>query len=406
MNKNSVMIFIMMMFVCAAADAATDLKSAFSQGKLAGEIRLFEFVRDFDASPTRQDIAAGGMIYYRTAPLSGFQLGLAFYTGQAMGINDEDKEVYGLLSEDGNNDHQSFSVLGESFIAGNFSAVTVKIGRQELETPFVNTDDNRLTPQSAEAYVLGITGIPDLAISAGFVTKMRGKTATEFVSMTEYAGFSGDGKSLMMAGLSYTGIDGLKLQMWDYFISDYFNEIYFRADGKLPLNDQWQLFGAAQYLVQKDAGDARGGSLDTYTYAAEAGFETGGLAVSGAFAKVGDDEVLIPWGHDLICSIMVNDGVRPEETSFLGAVQYDFAHIGVKGLVAKIKHLDFNTPDNGSNASPDKTETDLDIIFTPKKVLENASIRLRHAIVNKDEALGGEDYTDTRIMVKYQFEAN
>ena len=61
-----------------------------------------------------------------------------------MGLNDSGDDVYGLLAKDANGNHDSFSVLGEAYIQAEFSNTTLKLGRQELETPFVNTDDNRL----------------------------------------------------------------------------------------------------------------------------------------------------------------------------------------------------------------------------------------------------------------------
>ena len=406
MIKKILVIFLTLFLTCSASHAADDLKSAFSNGNLTGEFRLFQFTRDFDASTDRQDLASGGMLYYRTDPLKGVNVGIAFYTGQEMGLNDDDKDVYGLLATDYKGDHASYSVLGEAFVQGIFENIALKAGRQELETPFVNTDDNRLTPQSTEAYSLAVTGIPDVKIYTSYVTKMRGKAATEFVSMTEYAEISDADEPVILGGIVYEGVEALKLQIWDYYAKDFFNEIYLRADYSHDINDEWAWFGAAQYLKQKAAGDELGGSFDSYTYAVEGGIEAYGFQTSLAFAQVGDDEILIPWGHDLICSIMVNDTVRAEEKGILGALKYDFSHVGVDGLVAKVKHLDFNTPDDGSNASPDKTETDFDIIYEPGGYFENMSMRLRHAIVNKDEDLGGEDYNDTRVMLKYGFQIN
>ena len=143
-------IFIM----ASSVYAADDLKSAFKEGDLHGEFRNYYYVRDFDQRNEREDIASGGMLYYRTAPLHGINAGIAFYTGQAMGVNDSDQDVYGLLAADANGNHDSFSVLGEAFIQGQFGNTTIKLGRQELETPYVNTDDNRLTPQSTESYAV------------------------------------------------------------------------------------------------------------------------------------------------------------------------------------------------------------------------------------------------------------
>ena len=97
---------------------------------------------------------------------------------------------------------------------------------------------------------------------------------------------------------------------------------------------------------------------------------------------------------------------QAEERGFLAALKYDFGEIGVEGLVAKVKHLDFDTPDSGINASPDKTETDFDVKYQFSGWLDGLSLRLRHAIINQKESLGGEDFTDSRIQLKYDFSLN
>ena len=403
MVKKIVLLLVSTLMLVGTAFAADDLKSAFTEGKLKGEFRNYYFERDYDDRNDRKDIASGGMLYYQTSPLNGISAGFAFYTGQAMGINDSDDDVYGLLAEDGKGNHESFSVLGEAYVQADFWNTTLKLGRQELEVPFVNTDDNRLTPQSTEAYTLINKSIPDLKIMASYVKKMRGKAETDFVSMSEYAGIEGEGEPVIFGGLVYDGVENLTLALWDFYAEEFFNGIYLRADYSYALNETWGLFTSAQYLNQQDTGDKIGGSLDTYTWAVEAGVEVKGFQFSLAYADVGDQEILIPWGHDMIVSIQVNDCVRAEETGILAAVKYDFAEIGIDGLVAKVKHLDFDTPDSGINASPDKTETDFDVIYKFGGWLDGLSLRLRHAIVDKEESLGGEDYNDSRAQLKYDF---
>lgn len=383
--------------------AADDLKGAFKEGTLRGEFRNYYFVRDYDRRNDREDIASGGMLYYNTAPLHGINAGIAFYTGQEMGLSDSDKDVYGLLARDADGNHDSFSVLGEAYVQGQFGNTTIKLGRQELETPFVNTDDNRLTPQSTESYVLINKDIPGLEIYSAYVKKMRGKADTEFISMTEYAGIVPRDEPVILGGLSYEGVDNLKLQLWDFYAGEFFNEVYLRADYRQSISKNFSAFGAAQYLSQDDAGDALGGSLDTYTYGIELGIEGYGFAFSMGYADVGDQEVLIPWGHDMIVSIQLNDCVRAEERGVLATAKYDFGKININGLVAKVKYIDFDTPDSGINASPDKTELDFDIKYSFGGFLEGLSLRLRQAIVDQEETLGGEDFTDSRVQLKYDF---
>ena len=397
-------LFILSFFLLVPGSfAAENFQEAFSEGTFYGQIRTLYFERDFDERTDREDLAVGGNAYYRTAPLYGINAGMAFYTGQDMNVNDDDKNVYGLLAKDEDGDHDSFSVLGEAFIQLERWHSSLKIGRQELETPWINTDDNRLTPQSTASYYLTNNSIKDLEIIAGHVTRMRGKAATEFDSMSEYAGITGEKKPVSLAGLIYSGFEGFNFQFWDYYAHDYFNNIYFKAGYAHEISDGLSGFLTYQHLVQKDAGDKIGGEIDTFMYTFESGLEIKGLTLALAYGRIGDDDLNYPWGHDLIISGQLNDLARADETGYLAKIAYDFSEIGLTGISAKVLYMDFNTPEHGTNASPDYDDIDLDVTYKFSGVLEGLKLRLRHAIINEDEGRGGEDYTDSRIYLTYDF---
>lgn len=178
--RRLVVIIIAFLSFAGASFAADDLKNAFEEAEVSGQFRFQFFKRDYDTRATREDIAAGGMLYYRTAPLNGFRMGVTFYTGQGMGLNDSNKDVYGLLAKDANGNHDSFLSLAESYISLEKYDSVLKIGRQELELPWINGDDNRLTPQTTQACTLVNRSFPDLEIFIGHITKMRGKASEDF----------------------------------------------------------------------------------------------------------------------------------------------------------------------------------------------------------------------------------
>ena len=394
---------IAMLTLTISAFAADDLKSAFKEGELYGQFRTYYFNRDFDTSNTREDLATGGMLYYRTAPLYGVNLGIAFYTAQGMGLNSDDKTVYGLLASDSNGNHQSFSVLGESYIQMTRWDTTLKIGRQELETPWINTDDSRLTPQSTEAYTLFNKSIAGLEFFVSHVTKMRGKTSTDFVSMTKFAGITTDDKPVTASGITFSGIEGLKAQLWDFYAYDYLNDIYLRADYDRKISDNISGFGAVQYLNQEDMGDKLGGAQSTHTYAVEGGLKAYGFTLGLAYARVGDQDVVYPWGYDFIVSAQINDCYRADETGIQAKLGYDFGKLGLKGFSAKIVYVDFDTPETGVNASADINETNFDAKYKFDGYFKGLGLRARYAIIDKDEAQGGEDFTDSRLYLTYDF---
>ncbi|NLD36063.1 MAG: OprD family porin [Desulfatiglans sp.] len=383
--------------------AAEDLKSALKEGKASGQFRTYFFQRDYDTRNTREDIATGGMVYYNSGELYGISLGLAFYTGQGMGLNDDDKDVYGLLDRGANGDHENFTVLGEAYIKAAFSDTTLKLGRQELELPWVNTDDNRLTPQSTNAYTITNNSINVLELLFSYITRMRGKASESFVSMTEYADIPAD-KHVAAFGLTYKGISDLEIQAWNFHAEDFINNIYMKAiySGETYKGLAWHLAG--QYLKQDDTGDSLGGMVDTYMYGLEAGIKKHGLSFSLAVSDIGDNDIFYPWGHDFMVSAIVNDLYQAEGKGWMATLAYDFAEVGIPGLTSKIVYADMDTPDSGRNASTDVTEKDITLTYKFKGLLEGLGIRTRYGIIGQDESIGGEDYNDLRIQLTYDFE--
>lgn len=95
---------------------AENLKEAFSEGTLKGEVRTYYFERDFDGETTdRADLAVGTLLYYKTASLFGLSAGVGYATSNDIG-SDDDKDVYGLLAADANGDHDNYARFQEYYL--------------------------------------------------------------------------------------------------------------------------------------------------------------------------------------------------------------------------------------------------------------------------------------------------
>lgn len=407
------MVCILVLVLCFAVPAlaaddtkATTFKEVFTKAKVWGEWRFYVFSRDFDKSTTdREDIATGGSLHFETAPFYGISAGFTFYTSQGMGLNSDDKAVYGLLASDANGDHESYSVLGETYLKAAYKGTTLKIGRQEMHTLFVNVHDIRLTPQTFMAYQLENSGLlPGTKFTLAYVTEVKRRTATSFEDMSDFTGADQDSK-VFTAGVEYAGFKGLKLKLWDAYATDIMNAIFFQADYGFKVAPDFDLFFSGQYLNEQDNGDKLAGELSTNMYGLKAGFKSLGFTFHLSYNKVSDDSAaLYPWGScPQYSSIQIFDGNRADEKTWLGKLGYDFGRLGAKGLSAYVLYADYDTPDSGVNASPDRTETDLNLQYKFSGTLDGLSIRARMAIVDQDEAQGGEDFNDYRLYIKYAF---
>ena len=265
----------------------------------------------------------------------------------------------------------------------------------------MNRYDIRLTPQSTESYTLMDRTVPGLEIVVSHVTQIRGRTSTRFVSMTEFAGVTSTDEPVTLAGLVFTGIEGLTVQVWDTYGHDFLNNLYFRADYEVELREGLLLFGAAQVLDQQDVGDAAGGGIDTGNFAGMAGVGLWRGRVSFAAARNRSDHIFFAWGHDFIVNTPVFRCFRADEIGLQAVLRYDFGGLGLHGLEGKAAYTSFDTPDDGTKGSPDRESLDLELKYVFQGFLKGLSLKWRLGFYDLDEALGGEDLYDLRIYVKY-----
>ncbi len=389
-----------------SASAAEDLKGAFAEGTLNGEIRTFYFARDFDQkTPDREDLALGTLMYYRTAPLFGLTAGLGTATASDIG-SDDDKAVYGLLARDAEGGHDSFARLQEYFIQGNWFDTTLKLGAQQIESPFLNGHDIRLLPKTYRGLTVENKSVENLTLKAFYLTDYMGWTDDDFVKMSS-VGKGGDDEALLAGSIRYNfpiKIVSFDTEVWDYRLEDIFNSTYFKGTlGKKF--ESVSLSITPSYLKQDSIGDDLAGQFDTYQYGFNTCAKMAGFDITAFYAKTGDNDLFVPWGDGKVLIQQINASGRADEDAYALKLGYDFATIGAKGLSAYVFHGIYDAPDSGENAASDINETNLSAQYAFAGGLDGLSVRARYAIIDNDDD-SAEDFNDFRIYLKYTFSFN
>lgn len=221
-------------------------------------------------------------------------------------------------------------------MVGQFGKTTVKVGRQQLDTPLAGSDDIRMVPNLFEAALVINTDLPDTTLIGGYVARMAGwdsasdrPNRTQFQSMSRSAlnslvdtatnstvtasgnGYDIGDRGVYVVAAVNSSIKDLTLQAWDYYATDVVNAIYLQADYKLGLAKDMDLNLAGQYYNMSGMGktkdllkDAGLGKLDYSVYGAKASLSTPvGLtpylaynAVSEQKDNNGGTEVFGAWG--------------------------------------------------------------------------------------------------------------
>src|SRR5512134_2055520 len=159
------------------------------------QLRTYYFDQESTSGAPSEAWALGGWVGART-PWWGdfFQGAVNFYTSQRL-YGPDGKGGTRLLQSD----QSAINVLGEAFGAVRIAGQTITAYRQLVNRPFINPQDNRMVPNTFEAYT--VTGAAkDFSYIAGYITKEKVRDAESFRWMSNVAGGTGEQKGVVFGG--------------------------------------------------------------------------------------------------------------------------------------------------------------------------------------------------------------
>lgn len=178
--------------------------------KLEGELRFGAVQTDTETTKAQTTLALGGKLSLDKTWRENFGSTITFFTTNALGNQDEEGLFLG-------SQNQSYSIVGEAYIWGRFANTTLKVGRQSVENPFVNSDDIGMVPNTYQAISLE--------------NKSLKKTTLTLLALDKYAGVDSDVPEsftyvqdshdpLYVVGVVYEGFSNTTLQAWAYAFDD------------------------------------------------------------------------------------------------------------------------------------------------------------------------------------------
>ncbi len=388
---------------CFAAD---NLKEMFSQGSVNGELRSYYYDRDFDSTQKeREDYATGGLFGYKSAALKGVSFGVTFATVNDTGSSDG-KAVYGLLPKDQNGNHDSVTRMQEMYVQGQWFNTTLKYGGQMINTPFMNGNDIRLLPKSYKGASVINKSIPNLELQGYFITGYMGWADDDYTQVSDSAAKTADeSKPMLIGGAKYklpVNVLDVSAEGWLYSMSDVMDMTYYKVTAAKQLGD-FKLSLEPTYFTQKSKGDELAGNLDSDQIGVAAGASAYGISLNAYYAKTGDTNLLTPWGDSRVINQQVLASQFAKEEAIAAKIGYDFGQLGLKGLSAYVLYGVYNAPEiNGKTTDANEMNYNIQYDFGKNfgGILDGFSVRARYAVIDNKDA---DDYTDTRIYLRYTF---
>jgi hypothetical protein len=406
-------------------------RQALKDTKFEFNFRTFYFDRSDFSGAEKQAWAIGGWLGVKTGYfLDHIAFGATVYTSNPIYAPDDRDGT--LLLAPGQN---GYTVLGEFYADLRIvKDVGITVGAKGYDTPFINRNDTRMTPNTFEAVVLqgrtelgnnsnddavtadgmGLskdgkevavpapTPVQDVAAikyGLGYFYQIKERNDSEFVSMAEDAGAHVD-RGVWAAGAIYEK-GKFNIGAIDYYSEDIINIAYAQTGFELPLATDWRLRFAGQYVDQGSVGEnlLQGHSFSGHQFGVKVELPIRNALFTAAFTQAwGTANLQSPWsGYPGYTSVQVQDFNRAGEGAFLLRAGYDFPW--VKGLNAYALAVFGTKPDQAGQYR--QNEFDFNLQWGPKKgVLEGLSLRLRYAVVQQ---FGGnvDNLTDFRAICNY-----
>jgi hypothetical protein len=380
----------------------------FKNQKLDLNLRTYYLYRDkFDDSLSEAWTLGAALAYKSGYLLDHFALGAAVYTSQPL-YAPEDRDGTLLLKPG----QEGYTVLGQLYaeikvLPDNF----FRFYRQEYNTPYINKNDNRMTPNTFEGYSFqgasgGKEGAPGFRYGGGYIAKIKERNSDEFVWMSRDAGAKVD-RGVATAGLNFSQ-GPYSIGAIDYYSDDILNIFYTEGKAVFHPTRELGLLVSAQFTDQRSVGSellkSYGFSTDQFGIKGEMSYG-GGIFTLG-YTNVGKGaDLQSPWGGPPgYTYVQVQEFNRAGENALLGKLSYDFSRLGLSGVTAYalwVHGWGVVNPATGSSVYQ-QDEYNFDLQWRPKSgILKGFWFRTRYAYV--DQRDGGSSLSDFRVIVNYDF---
>lgn len=343
----------------------------FRESLLQYVARTYYLTRDNSDGSRSQAWAAGGWLAFRSGLIGDmFGVHLAGYTSQPI-FAPFDEGGTRLLAPPQN----SIGVLGQVYGRIQLGDQEIRGGRQLIDTPLINPQDNRMVPNTFEGAT--VVSLPDKDrnhdYSVGYLWTIKQRDSNDFIQMSDaLTGTDVANHGAAYGMLKYRPAPGLSFVAMDYNVQDLVNTAFGQVeyDFKQPKGVPNWIIGA-NIIGQRSLGAdlLTGTPFETYQASAKAQMNYAGWTAFVAASITGNEsKIFSQYGTKPNYTDMQQSSFDNANEKALGAsIAYDFSMAGLNGLSTGAWYSQgWGALDTTTNlAIPDRRELDLWIQYRP-----------------------------------------
>lgn len=417
----------------SVAEDSTSLLFAFKHGKVHGNLRYFLMGTENEGHLTDNYAnAAGGGLFYETAPYKGFQMGVGGYFIYNVGSSDmsqvdpytqaSSRYETSLFDLEDLTNKNDLDRLEELYLKYNFKKSHITVGKQLINTPFINLQDGRMRPTEVGGLFGEIFPGKQNKLEGGYLYEISPRGTVDWYGIGESIGIYPNGvnvngakgnykgniesKGIFLLGYSHQLPHGHSIKLWNVFVENVFNTTMLQWDVK-----QGAWVAGFQYTQQQAVKD--GGNEDpdkTYfspnqksrVFSTKLGYEQGKWKTSLNYTHItAEGRYLMPreWGRDPFYTFMPrerNEGFG-DLNALVGKINYVFANVPLK---TSVSYGYFQLPDVKNNALnkyglPSYTQLNVDLSYEFTDFLEGLEIQALYV----HKANQGDTYENKKYII-------
>ena len=320
-----------------------------------------------------------------TPKWAGFSAKVSGAGATDFGINNPGKESRNFVFD--STDLESFLILQEAYLAFDSAdnSHSALVGRNELYTPMIDTDDWYMLANSFEVATYTNRSVTDLILTTGYLHKMAGvwdsgANGTEFHSMSDASYVAAEDKEradnsgVFFAGAQFNN-GTHNGQLWGYHAPDLYNILFAQYDFNQKNTDGFSYTFGVQFIGFKETGelaDHDSTNIEYGIYSARFdGSFANGIGFATGVAKYSDGEgqgaTLGAWGgYPYFANGMIfhffEAGSLQNSASYKLQGSYDFSTIGLDTLNCAIRYTYFDLDPGYSKSSSGEAQNAMEMI--------------------------------------------
>lgn len=364
-------------------DTASTLVEAFTKGVTRLQFRTFFMATDNERGLSDYYAwAGGGSIHYHTASLYGLRLGVGGMFNYNIAsadlmrpdpvTNAPNRYEIGLFDVASPGNKRDLDRLEELWLQYERRKFKVTLGKQLLQTPFINFQDGRMRPTAVGGIWAESNPLRHAKLEGGWLWKISPRSTVDWYrigasiglypkGLNPDGGASGYPENLQSKGVGLLGVkrtwgERVELQVWNQYVDNIFNTVFLQADFSVPFKKSHTLRLGFQGIRQDAVAD--GGNPDQQRTYFPRGTHSNGFSVQAGWGKhqwqallaytriTSDGRFLSPreWGREPFYTFMARERIEGAGNSqaIVGRLQW---HSTAKRWRTELAYGHFYLPD-------------------------------------------------------------